>query len=196
LIAEAHVSLRRDLLITQSFWIHDSRWRNGGRRANPRTVIEAVKIIALLLRHRNKLVFRTNQTSIFHPGAFSRSLYYLVLARHRTPHMWRYNSRCQQFRETADSNLATMSWSVITRCKHDIQARDSIGESFYAPHDDGSGDDTAYHFNYLTLLLVGALDAQARIAQALPATTMCSNHHQVSVACAGALVSCRKHIVP
>jgi hypothetical protein len=78
--------------------------------------------------------------------------------------MWRYNSACQQLRDTSDSNLATMSWSVITRCKHAIQARDLIGESFYAPHDDASGDDSAYHFDYLTLLLVGALDAQARVA--------------------------------
>ena len=78
--------------------------------------------------------------------------------------MWRYNAACQQFRDPADSNLAAMSWSAITRCKHAIQARDVIGEAFYAPHSDRSGDDDGYHFDYLTLLLVGALDAEARIA--------------------------------
>jgi hypothetical protein len=78
--------------------------------------------------------------------------------------MWRYNTACQQFRDTADTNLAAMSWSVITRCKHAIQARDLIGEAFYSPPSDRSSDDTGYHFDYLTLLLVSALDAEARIA--------------------------------
>jgi hypothetical protein len=53
---------------------------------------------------------------------------------------------------------------VLTRCKHALQARDLIAEAFYAPHGDQARDDTEYHFDYLTLLLVGALDAQARIA--------------------------------
>jgi hypothetical protein len=68
------MSLYRDLLITQSHWIHDNEWWNIARRGNPRTVLDGAKIIGVLLRARGKFVFRAKQTSIFDPGAFSRAL--------------------------------------------------------------------------------------------------------------------------
>src|SRR5262249_11383158 len=54
--------------------------------------------------------------------------------------------------------------SILTRCARALQARDMIGEQFYLPQDNSTRDMMMYHFDYLTLLLAGALDAQAVIA--------------------------------
>lgn len=50
------------------------------------------------------------------------------------------------------------------RCDRALQARDRIGEGFYGRSNAHVRAELMYHFDYLTLLLVGALDAQARIA--------------------------------
>lgn len=160
----AHNALGRDVLITESRWIHDPRWRHGSRSANPRTILQAAQIVGLLLRSRNNYVFRGARKSLLDPIAFSRSLFYLVLMRHRTPSMWRYYSACVASGDRRASEIPAIGTSILSRCKHAIEARDHIGEAYYAPHSDGSSDHTTYHFDYLTLLLVGALDAQARIA--------------------------------
>jgi len=164
LTARAHVSLGRDLLVTESEFIFHTAARHVATRANSRPILEAVKIIGLLLRSRNKYVFGTERQSFLEPTAFSRSLYYWVLSRHRTPNMWRYHSACAAASTRRLNELVSMAQSVLGRCRNALRATDLIGEAFYAPNNDGSGDDTTYHFDYLTLLLVGALDAQARIA--------------------------------
>jgi hypothetical protein len=97
LIAEAHVSMRRDVLVTESSWIHSPRWRGMARRANPRSILETIKIVGLLLRSRDKYVLIPKPQSMFAPGSVSRALFYIVLSRQLTPHMWRYQSACEAF---------------------------------------------------------------------------------------------------
>jgi hypothetical protein len=164
LVAEAHRSLRRHLLVTESRWLLDPRWQGLAHRANAQCLADVMQLLGLFLRRRNKYLYRARAKSIFEPVALNRSLYYLVLARNRTPSMWKYNAACGHFRDTPDAKVATKSWSIVDRCKRALQARDQMADAFYAPSDDQTNDVTAYHFDYLTLLLVGALDAEARIA--------------------------------
>lgn len=160
----AHRALDRDLLVTESPWIHHHRWRQVSRTSNPRRLADALKIVGLLLHSREKYVFRTEKASTFGLNKFSRSLYYWILMRHRLPSLWRYCHACYEFRERRTNDVSPLTASILLRCQHALEARDYIGEVFYSPYSDASRDHTAYHFDYLTLLLVGALDAQARIA--------------------------------
>lgn len=167
LVVGAHTALGRDLLISESDWIYDARVRYVVQRANPRRILDGLQIVGLFLRSRDSYVYRARPKSLSDRGAFDRSLFYLVLARHRTPNMWRYHSACMSLENGPASAIRRMGASILTRCKHALQARDLIGEAFYAPHDERARDDTNYHFDYLTLLLAGALDAQARITRRL-----------------------------
>jgi len=45
-----------------------------------------------------------------------------------------------------------------------LQSIDEIGKLFYSYRDNNTSDEIMYHFDYFTLLLSGALDAQARVA--------------------------------
>jgi hypothetical protein len=53
----------------------------------------------------------------------------------------------------------------MTRCVRALQARDEIGLQFYIEQTNATRDFMLYHFDYLTLLLVGAFDAEARLAR-------------------------------
>ncbi|MBI4266065.1 MAG: hypothetical protein HY657_16950 [Acidobacteria bacterium] len=167
LVVGAHNALGRDLLVTESKWIYDRHLKFAVQRANPRRLFDALNIVGLFLRSRDQYVYRIKPTSVFDPGKFDRSLFYWVLARHRTPHMWRYYSACVSLGDGHLSAIRRMGASILPRCKRALQARDFIGEAFYAPHGERARDDTNYHFDYLTLLLAGALDAEARIARTL-----------------------------
>ncbi|MBI4506521.1 MAG: hypothetical protein HY691_13375 [Chloroflexi bacterium] len=53
----------------------------------------------------------------------------------------------------------------MVRCMRALEARDAIGEQFYyLPQTADTENRMLYHFDYLTLLLSGAVDAQARVA--------------------------------
>ncbi|MBY0497404.1 MAG: hypothetical protein K2Y23_24645 [Cyanobacteria bacterium] len=69
------------------------------------------------------------------------------------PADWRYVGDCHELEKQRKDDSAALSWSVLTRCKHALQARDLIAEAFYAPHGDQARGDTEYHFDYLTLFL-------------------------------------------
>jgi hypothetical protein len=56
-----------------------------------------------------------------------------------------------------------MGQSILERCCRALQARDEIARQFYLPQDNNTRDLMMYHFDYLTLLLAGAFDAQAAI---------------------------------
>lgn len=53
---------------------------------------------------------------------------------------------------------------VFLRALRALQARDEIGCRFYERQNNATRDLMIYHFDYLTMLLTGAFDAQARVA--------------------------------
>jgi hypothetical protein len=89
-------------------------------------------------------------------------LFYRVAATELIPHLKTYVKLAVAASRDRRDDTNRLAFGVQRRCAYALRARDHIGESFYAP--EGGPDDFAYHFEYLTLLLAGALDAQARIA--------------------------------
>jgi hypothetical protein len=99
-----------------------------------------------------------------HTYALTRGLLYEVVARHRIPHLWPYHVACQATEGIRPDDTPRLGGSVYERAGRALQARDAIGARFYAPQNNDTRDAIMYHFDYLTLLLSGALDTQARVA--------------------------------
>jgi len=128
---------------------------------NPRTPEEAAQIVGLFLRSRGLYTYSAGSN---YKRNFNRGLFYWILARHRLPSMWRYFSACIKAGHNLESNLEGLGQSILIRAVRALEARDVIGTQFYVPQSNDTRDQIMYHFDYLTLVLAGAIDAQARIA--------------------------------
>lgn len=161
MVAMAHRELRRDLFITLAPHLLKARDKSIVRPINPRTPREAAKIVGLYLRTRDNYTYQADRCG---HASYDRGLFYWVLARHRLPNMWKYFSACVAAEAIRGDDILYLGQSVLVRCVRALQARDAIGAQFYVPQNNSTRDETMYHFDYLTLLLGGALDAQARVA--------------------------------
>ncbi len=162
LIAKAHLAIHGDILVTFSpLLLHHrrNRWVND---TNPRTPLEAAQIVGLFLRSRDDYNYAASQKARL---GFDRGSFYWVLARHRLPNMWRYFSACVRIQNFLGEDVHGLGESILLRCVRALQARDAIGIQFYLPQNNETRDQMLYHFDYLTLILAGALDAEARIAR-------------------------------
>ena len=162
IIAQAHHVFDQDILVTLSSHLLDNRDKPYFRYFNIRSPLEAAKVVGLLLRYRGNYTWQVVKQ-------LRRSLdqggFYLVLCRHRLPSMWRYVSACVQAEEVRHDNISHLGHSVLLRCVRAIEARDAIGCKFYIPQNNNTNHAIMYHFDYLTLLLAGAFDAQARVTR-------------------------------
>jgi len=161
-IARAHCQLKYDILITLSPQLLAHREKAFVREANPRAPSEAAQIVGLFLRTRDNYTWQAHQNARL---AFDRGLFYWVLVRHRLPNLWRYFSACVHAEAVRRDDILHLGQSILVRCARSIEARDAIGAQFFVPQGNNARDAIMYHFDYLTLLLVGAFDAQARVAR-------------------------------
>jgi hypothetical protein len=160
-MAQAHYSCHGDILVTSSPLLLKHRNKTWLREANPCTPLEAAQIVGLFLRSRDIYTYKAGPK---YRGNFDRGMFYWVLARHRLPSMWRYFSACVAASKIRGDDIQELGESILVRAVRALEARDDIGVQFYIPQNNNSRDQTMYHFDYLTLVLAGALDAQARVA--------------------------------
>jgi hypothetical protein len=162
IIAQAHHVFGQDILVTISSYLLENRDKSTFRYYNIRSPLEATKVVGLLLRSRGNYTWQVVKQS---RRSFDQGGFYLVLCRHRLPSLWRYISACVQAEEVRHDNTLFLGQSILLRCIRAIEARDAIGCKFYIPQNNNTNHAIMYHFDYLTLLLAGALDAQARVAR-------------------------------
>jgi hypothetical protein len=62
-------------------------------------------------------------------------------------------------------NTEYLGNTILDRCVRVLQARDEIGFQFYRRQNNSTRDAMLYHFDFLTVMMSGALDAQARVAR-------------------------------
>lgn len=161
LVARAHHECHQDILVTNSPRLLTNRERLFLCEANPCPPSEAIRIAGLYFRlHGNYTLFLRRGTRI----TTHRKTFYWDLARESLPNMAHYIRICALSGDVRNDDTLDLAHSVQIRCVRALEARDGIGEQFYVPATHDSGDKMLYHFDYLTLLLSGALDAQARIA--------------------------------
>ncbi len=156
MIATAHRVLGRDVFVTLAPYLLKSRNKKVLRPVNAKTPKEAAKIVGLFLRTRNN--YTCGHTTI------NRGLFYWALARYRLPSMWKYFSACIASGKYRSDDIAYLGQSILTRGVRVLEAKDAIGGQFYLPQNNDTRDIMMYHFDYLTVLLSGIFDAQARVA--------------------------------
>lgn len=156
---EAHLQGRRDLLVTTNPALIASA--SQFPKANIVTAADGCKIVGLYLRLMRNWVFSRGGGT---REALDRHGFYWTLTRHRTPSMWRYMGACLMASRPNREEIAYLGNTVLVRLHRALQARDEIGFQFYQPQGNSTRELMLYHFDYLLMLLVGALDAQARIA--------------------------------
>lgn len=159
ILAQAHRSVGGDVLVTKSPLLLNDR--STVSETNPRTPLEAAQLVGLFLRSRNIYAYRAGPKFV---ASFHRGLFYWILARYHLPNMWRYFSACVAAGETRGDDIQELGEAILVRAVRALQARDAIGVQFYIPPNNDTRDQMMYHFDYLTLVLAGAIDAQARVA--------------------------------
>lgn len=153
LLAQANYRFKQDILVTLSPRLLNHCGELRIRAVNPRKPSEAAKIIGLFLRSREHYIYHSNHW-----------MHYCFLARHRLPSVAHCFSACVRAQAIRGDDITELGQSILTRCSRALQARDTIGEQFYLPQSHNTRDRIMYHFDYLTLLLSGAFDAEARVA--------------------------------
>jgi hypothetical protein len=137
---EAHSALNRDIFVTTSPLLLKKQqyWED----QNVRTPLETLKIVGLFIRSRNEWAYKIIKQSKLHSP---REFFYRTLARVNLSHI----------------STLSLAGTVTTRCARALQARDEIGKLFYSFENKDLNDEILYHFDYLNILLMGALDAAA-----------------------------------
>jgi hypothetical protein len=165
-IFEAHQQTYRDVFITTERDLLELRSRVPN--ANVRDVFEGLKIIGLYLRSVRDFTIRVRGGG---RECFDRGLFYWVLCRQRLPAIWRYFAACVSRGSVVKDGMEYLGNAILDRCVRVLQARDEVGFEFYRRQDNSTRDGMLYHFDYLTLMLSGALDAQARVARCVYGVT-------------------------
>ena len=156
--AKSHGALDRDIFVTSSAFLLKNKDKLD--ELNIRTPRDALKIIGLYLRMKGEAEW----TSHIEGNArftTTRRTFYKFLSRGLLPNSWKYLSGLGLHYKR--EKLISLGWSVLNRYSRALQARDEIGCLFYMPGTHSSEDQTAYHFDYLTLLLTAVFDVQALI---------------------------------
>jgi hypothetical protein len=156
---EAHSALDRDIFVTNSKYLIGSR--DDVERGNPRTPLEACRIMGLCMRSRD------NWTYIRSPKLIVTTdigMVYWKVMRSRLPSMWKYFSILLRASSDQGDEMSRIGQSILEKCSRSLQARDEIGKNFYLPQGNNTRDIMMYHFDYLTLLVAGVYDSLAVIA--------------------------------
>jgi hypothetical protein len=153
-----------DILISSRPYLYQMTWR-----ATPDVTIltpeEALSVIGLYLRAQGQFPVWRNRDGL---GSitFNRGLFYWVGTRALLPEGWRWFSACAQHSHVPGNNdeLLYLGQSVLERVERALRERDSLNISLNRRQSNDTADDTLAALDALTLWLMGAMDATARVA--------------------------------
>lgn len=157
----AHQALRHDLFVTNIPWLLEKRNATTFRHYNVCPPQEALGIVSLFLRSRNEFTVSGPPYGIrrYDPHGF-----YLMATRAKLPRLWQRLEAWEDILRT-NHEASMLRGTIITRCRRALIARDAIAFQVYSDSRGRSEEAVLYHFDYLLLLLAGAFDACARLAQ-------------------------------
>jgi hypothetical protein len=168
LIADA---IGADLFITERAYLHERRWgiAKGVTVVHPDN---ALAIIGLYLRSQNTYVTSRNPSGRG-THTMNRGLFFWVGTRELLPAAWRWFTGClQHSRGGGEERLVFLAQSVLQRVQRALQVRDEVHVSLNRPQNNDTADEALASMDVMLLLLMGAVDATARVAHtALQITT-------------------------
>ncbi len=154
----SHRELYRDIFITTSPFLLQKKFNFP--EVNICSPKEALKILSLYLRMRGEFEWISHFDENVQ-NVTSRRVFYDYLSKGILTNCWKYLSGLGLHNK--HDSVATLGRSVLNRFSFALQARDEIARLFFLPKSPSIDDSITYHFDYLTLLLSGALDTQALI---------------------------------
>lgn len=122
------------------------------------SVAEATALVGLYLRTQGEFVVADR----FHYG---RGLFYFVGARALLPSAWRWFAACvEHSTTTGDSGLLDIGESVLRRLTRALVVRDEVHADLCRAQGHDVADEVLAGVDEICILLMGALDAAARVA--------------------------------
>ena len=156
-VAGVHEAQKYDLLVTTAPTLLTHRAAPPLDRLNVYTPSEATMVIGLFLRAREQWTLGTVGGCRFFVDA---NTFYTEMLRRAEPRLFQLG---QAIGDSVDADIRGLSASIVARSRRVLEARDAIGIQFYQHASWRTAEIMSYHFDYLTLLLVSAFDAAARV---------------------------------
>lgn len=98
----------------------------------------------------------------------NRGLFFWVGARELLPSAWRWFAGCAQYwTGGGDDSVLFLGQSVLQRVQRALQVRDEVHIGLSKPQNNDTADEALSSLEVLLLLLMGAVDATARVAHAV-----------------------------
>lgn len=125
------------------------------------SVNEALSLIGLYLRSQGEFVLCA-WSDFTH--SFNKGLFYWVGMRELLPKAWKWFSACVKYSHlSGDEYLLQTGGSVLSRMSRVLQYRDFIYITLNLPTNNDSNDDALSYLDSILFLLMGSLDAMARV---------------------------------
>lgn len=163
LVAE---TIGADIFITDREYLYEMTWK----LADGVTCCgldDALTVIGLYLRSQGEFVISRDPAGRG-THTMNRGLYYWVGTRELLPSAWRWFSACvQHSRGVGDDSLLLLGQSVLQRTQRALQVRDEVHVALNKPQDNDTADQALSSLDVALLLLMGAVDATARVVHAV-----------------------------
>jgi hypothetical protein len=166
-------AVNADIFITDRAYLYEAR-----QGARPMTLLrprEALAIVGLYLRSQGAYVaFRSPDIS----PSMGRTRYFTVGAVELLPAVWRWSSACSAASQSSvNDRLGHLAGSLLQRVQSALQARDEVHRTLNQVQDNNMIDLVLYHFDIVTLFLMGAADVTARVAHRVLGLPADKAHH-------------------
>ena len=166
----AEQAVQADLFITdREYLFEESRFRNS-RGLTVCTVEEAITLLSLYLRAQGEYMIPSGHPKIHY--RFNRGLFYWVGTREVLSESWRWFSACVYHSSgSGNDKLLGLGGSVLSRVQRAIEARDRVHIALNRTTNNDINDDALGNLDHVLMLLMGAVDASARVAHYVLALT-------------------------
>jgi hypothetical protein len=166
LAAKVAETVGADIFITEREYLHNVTW-NLADGVTYCTLDDALTVIGLYLRSQGSFIVSRDPAG-GSTYTMNRGLFYWVGTRDLLPSGWRWFSACvQHSRAVGDDSLLLLGQSVLQRVQRTLQARDEINIALNKPQNNDTADEALSSLDVALLLLMGAVDATARVVHAV-----------------------------
>lgn len=166
LAAKVAETIGADIFITEREYLHNATW-NLADGVTYCTLDDALAVIGLYLRSQGSFILSRDPAGRG-THTMNRGLYYWVGMRELLPSAWRWFSACvQHSRAVGNDSMLLLGQSVLQRVQRALQVRDEVNIALNKPQNNDTADEALSSLDVVLLLLMGAVDATARVVHAV-----------------------------
>jgi hypothetical protein len=160
--AQVASSIGADIFITNRPFLHESNTVYA-RDVTVLNLSSALPVVSLYLRAQGQFIpFRDLDGGMF---TMNRGLFYWVGTRELLPSAWRWFGACvTESHAVGNDTLTYLGQSALQRVQRALVARDTVHCMLNQPQNNDVADDILSNLDVILVLLMGAIDATARVA--------------------------------